>query len=59
MRAVNIFQQLQRDERGATAIEYGMILALVCLAVIGAVRGVANENTGLWASVEARIDAVM
>src|SRR4029453_2473930 len=52
MQAVNIFKQLLQDERGATAIEYGLILALVCLAIIGAVRGVADANTGMWAVVE-------
>jgi pilus assembly protein Flp/PilA len=30
-------QRLGRDERGATAVEYGMIVALIAAIIIGAV----------------------
>ena len=46
------FKRLLGDTRGATAIEYGLIVALVVIAIIGAVNGVANENEGMWAWVE-------
>jgi pilus assembly protein Flp/PilA len=59
MRAVKIIQRLLRDDRGATAIEYGLIVALICIAMMGALSGVANENTGLWAKVRDRVSAVM
>ena len=59
MRAVKIIQQLLRDDRGATAIEYGLIVALICIAMMGALGGVANENTGLWAKVRDRVMSVM
>ena len=29
--------ELRKDERGATAVEYGLILALIFLAMVGAV----------------------
>lgn len=45
------FKRILRDDRGATAIEYGLIVALIALAVMTAMQGVANENTGLWAIV--------
>lgn len=42
---------LLRDDEGATAIEYGLIVALIAMAIFGALNGVANEHTGLWAVV--------
>ena len=59
MLSSHFFKSLLRDTRGATAIEYGLIVALICLAIMGALEGVANENTGLWARVEARVQSVM
>jgi len=40
----NIFSRFMRDESGATAIEYGLIAALIAVVVIGAVTAV---GTGL------------
>ena len=48
-------KRLLRDNRGATAIEYGLIVALIVIAIIGAVQSVANETNGLWATVRERI----
>jgi pilus assembly protein Flp/PilA len=59
MRGLKFFRKLLRDNRGATAIEYGLIVALIVLAMMGALRGVANENTGLWAVVTQKIGEVM
>ncbi|MEY4239397.1 MAG: hypothetical protein RL339_1998 [Pseudomonadota bacterium] len=35
--------RLVRDEAGATAIEYGLIAALIAVAAIGAMQGFGNE----------------
>jgi len=59
MRSSLFMKRILRDERGATAIEYGLIVALIVIAMIGALNGVADENTGLWARVSQNIDAVM
>ena len=53
------FKRLLRDNRGATAIEYGLIVSLVVIACIVALRGVADENTGLWATVVELVSEVM
>jgi|TARA_R100000049_G_scaffold5141_1_gene13612 pilus assembly protein Flp/PilA len=42
---------LARDERGATAVEYGLILALVFLAMVGAVGTFSNQVIGTWDTV--------
>ena len=48
-------RKLLRDTRGATAIEYGLIVALIVIAMMAALQGVANENTGLWAIVKQKV----
>jgi len=59
MRVTEFLQQLWRDCRGATAIEYGLIVALIFLAIAGAIQTVADEDTGLWAVVQSRVEGAM
>lgn len=54
-----IFKRLLRDTRGATAIEYGLIVSLVVIACLVALQGVADENNGLWAVVTDEVSNVM
>lgn len=42
---------LTRCERGATAVEYGLIIAMIVLAMITALNNVANKTTGMWNNV--------
>jgi pilus assembly protein Flp/PilA len=42
---------IRNDQRGATAVEYGLILALIFLAVAGAIKGVATVTIGMWENV--------
>ena len=46
---------LRKDERGATAVEYGLILALVFLAMVGAVSTFANTTTTMWNDVATKV----
>jgi len=59
MRRRQFFLNLLRDNRGATAIEYGLIVSLIVLAIMGAMSSVANENNGLWAVVRNNVEPVM
>ena len=47
-----------KDQQGATAIEYGLILALVFLAMVGAVSAVAGTTTNMWNYVEQEVSSV-
>lgn len=50
-----MFWRFLGDERGATAIEYGLIVALIALAIVGAV-GTAGANLGeIWNNNAAEI----
>ncbi len=59
MKLSNTLKQFVRDESGSTAIEYGLIASLIVIASIGAFDAVANENTGLWGTVEGKVEEVM
>ena len=58
MQVISVMRRLLRDTRGATAVEYGLIVALLVIAIIVSMKGVANQNTGLWAVVTNHIDKV-
>ena len=40
---MKFFTKLLRDEQGATAIEYGLIAALIAVAAITAMQGLGNN----------------
>ena len=37
------FVKLIKNQKGATAIEYGLIAALIAVAAIGAMQGIGNK----------------
>ncbi|MDE1466527.1 Flp family type IVb pilin [Aurantiacibacter sp. D1-12] len=56
MRTKTLFNNLLRDEQGATAIEYGLILALIAIAMITALQGMATATVDMWNSVETKVE---
>lgn len=42
---------LLADERGATAVEYGLIIALVVLALVAGLTTFATTTVGIWNDV--------
>ncbi|HEX8641534.1 MAG TPA: Flp family type IVb pilin [Allosphingosinicella sp.] len=42
------FFSIFKDERGATAIEYGLIMALIFLAMVGAVAQFGQTTINMW-----------
>jgi pilus assembly protein Flp/PilA len=59
MRGNLSLKRLLRDDRGATAVEYGLIVALIVIAMMAALNGVANESNGLWATVSNKVSENM
>lgn len=51
MKIVKNLRRLLRDTSGATAIEYGLILAMVFLAMVGAAVALGDEDTALFNKV--------
>ncbi|WP_339743363.1 Flp family type IVb pilin [uncultured Maricaulis sp.] len=44
-----------KDESGATAIEYGLIAALIAVVIIGAVTALGTELSGNFTAITAAI----
>ena len=55
---VGIIKRLFADRTGATAIEYGLIVALVVIATVAAIVQLANVTTGMWNHVSTEVIAV-
>ena len=50
-----IINRFINDESGATAIEYGLIAALISVAIIGAVTTVGGDLTAIFNKVAAAL----
>jgi len=49
------FFRLVRDNKGATAIEYGLIAALIAVAAIGAMQGIGTKLNSTFNNVSAQL----
>jgi pilus assembly protein Flp/PilA len=47
----NFFAALLKDESGATAIEYGLIAALISVVIIGAVTTIGTKLNGTFTMI--------
>jgi pilus assembly protein Flp/PilA len=43
-----ILRTLGVNERGATAIEYGLVAALIAVACVGALKNLGGGSNGMW-----------
>ena len=48
-------RKLIRDSKGATAIEYGLIAALIAVAAIGAISGTGSKLKGTFTNVSNKL----
>lgn len=46
--------KLTDDTRGATAVEYGLILAFMVLTMLGALRGFTGEAIDMWEEITSK-----
>ena len=51
-------QQFARDEEGVTAIEYGLLAALIAVAIIGGATAVGGGLDGLFDNIAAKLKAI-
>lgn len=47
----NWLGKIVRDERGATAIEYGLIVSLIVIAMVGALGVLGGATGNTWSNV--------
>lgn len=48
MKLTTFLKHIGTDNSGATAIEYGLIVSLIVIAMIAALNGVANATIDMW-----------
>lgn len=53
---MRLIERLTQDERGATAIEYGLIISLIVIAMIGALGNVAGTTINMWDDVSNQVE---
>ena len=49
-------RKLFKNEKGATAIEYGLIAALIAVAAIGAMQGIGNSLNNTFNNVSSHLN---
>ena len=52
---MNLFSRFVRDESGATAIEYGLIAALIAVVIITAVTAVGTNLSGTFNTIAGKV----
>lgn len=55
----SVIKRLIGNEAGATAIEYGLILALLVLAMMSALNAFADGSIAMWTNVSSQTSAAI
>jgi pilus assembly protein Flp/PilA len=59
MQVIHSIQRFAQDEEGVTAIEYGLIAALIAVVIITSVQLVGTNLTAVFNEVAARLAAAI
>ena len=59
MTLTRLIQQLVRDDEGVTAIEYGLIAALIAVVIIASVTLVGSKLEAVFTAIEVAIVAAL
>ncbi|HEY0031802.1 MAG TPA: Flp family type IVb pilin [Devosia sp.] len=54
---MNLFARFAKDESGATAIEYGLIAALIAVGIIAAATLLGNNLANLFNGIAGKLQA--
>lgn len=57
-KAIKLLKEFSADESGATAIEYGLIAALVGVAIIAGASSLARDNDSAWNGLAAKVENI-
>ena len=52
---MKIIRKMLKNEKGATAIEYGLIAALIAVAAITAMQGLGNQLSNTFTTVSTKM----
>jgi pilus assembly protein Flp/PilA len=59
MNLTKFLSRIGTDNSGATAVEYGLIAALIVLAAVGGFQALGNSNNTGWGAVDSKVTAAM
>jgi pilus assembly protein Flp/PilA len=54
-----ILRKLRANKRGATAIEYGLIAALIVIAMMGGLQALGGGTNGMWGRISTNVSTHM
>jgi pilus assembly protein Flp/PilA len=54
---MNALRNFVKDESGASAVEYGLLVALIAVVIIGAVTMLGQSVSGVFTKVSSKISA--
>ena len=54
-----LMRTLRADDRGATAVEYGLIAALIVVAMIGGLNALGGGANGMWGKINNTVQSYM
>lgn len=58
-RLSGLAREFQRDDNGATAIEYSLIVGLIFLAIVAAVRAFASSSSEVYGEIDSNITSII
>ena len=56
---LKIIRKLRKSKRGATAIEYGLIAALISIAAIVAFQALGDSLTSIFSDIASELDVAI
>jgi pilus assembly protein Flp/PilA len=51
------FARFFHDDSAATAVEYAVMLALIIIAILGAIGAVGENAGGMWGGISGKLDS--
>lgn len=52
-----LWQRLRQNQRGATAIEYGLMVAIVGIGLLLSAEFLGDESLELWTAIDSRVSS--
>jgi pilus assembly protein Flp/PilA len=53
---MNALKNFVQDESGASAVEYGLLVALIAVVIIGAVTALGTSISNVFSTVSSKVD---
>lgn len=52
---LTFLRKIARNTKGATAVEYGLILALIFIAMVSGVMALGNSTKDTWGNINSKV----